>query len=84
MERERIIQVIKDQLALCGTNPETDRYWVTFTADDARLILELLKNKKGSIPISWLKEKLTDHPELSYALTDGIQEVLTAWEHRND
>ncbi len=36
-----------------------------------------------AIPVSWLKEKLTRHPELSYAETDGIQYVLDMWEARH-
>ena len=33
-----------------------------------------------AIPVEWLKEKLTNHPELSYAVTDGINNVLDLWE----
>lgn len=36
-----------------------------------------------AIPVEWLKEKLTGHPELSYSITDGIQNVLDLWEARN-
>ena len=32
-----------------------------------------------AIPVNWLKEKLTNHPEISYAITDGIIEVLNLW-----
>lgn len=32
------------------------------------------------IPIEWLEEKLTNHPELPYAVTDGIIMVLELWE----
>ena len=45
--------------------------------DDA---IALLKEQEESIPISWLKEKLEGHPELSYAVTDGIINVLDLWE----
>ena len=44
--------------------------------------LELLKGQEESIPVSWLKEKLEGHPELSYAVTDGINNVLDLWEGR--
>lgn len=50
--RKRIIQVLKDQIALCGSDQEkertwqTERTWVTFTADDARRILKMLKKRK--------------------------------------
>lgn len=41
-----------------------------------------------AIPIEWLEEKLTSHPELSYAITDGINNVLDLWrteqEEQND
>ena len=36
-----------------------------------------------AIPVYWLKEKLTGHPELRYATTDGICEVLRLWSERN-
>lgn len=45
-DRERIVQVLKDQIALCGPDPERDRWWVTFTADDARWILEILSRQE--------------------------------------
>lgn len=45
-------------------------------------ILELLKEQKKSIPISWLTEKLEGHPELPYAVTDGIINVLELWKGR--
>lgn len=45
-DRERIVQVLKDQIALCGPDPERDRWWVTFTADDARRILEILSRQE--------------------------------------
>lgn len=32
-----------------------------------------------AIPIEWLEEKLTGHPELPYAITDGITNVLDLW-----
>lgn len=35
-----------------------------------------------AIPVSWLKEKLTGHPEIRYATTDGICEVLRLWSER--
>ena len=37
-----------------------------------------------AIPVEWLKEKLTGHPEISYALTDAIITVLEAWEQRKE
>ena len=42
--------------------------------------LEKLNEQKETIPISWLKEKLDGHPELPYAVTDGIANVLAIWE----
>lgn len=33
-----------------------------------------------AVPVAWLKEKLTGHPELSYSVTDAIQNVLDLWE----
>ena len=49
------------------------------TIDDA---IELLKEQEELIPASWLKEKLEGHPELPYAVTDGINNVLDLWERR--
>ena len=44
--------------------------------------IALLKEQEASIPVSWLKEKLKGHSELSYAITDGISNVLDLWEGR--
>lgn len=35
-----------------------------------------------AIPVSWLKEMLSGHPEIPYSVTDGIIRVLTLWEGR--
>ena len=32
-----------------------------------------------AIPIAWLEEKLTNHPEIPYVVTDGIVAVLDMW-----
>ena len=40
------------------------------------------REKRDAIPIKWLEEKLTNHPELSYATSDGIKEVLNLWDMR--
>lgn len=44
--------------------------------------ISLLKEQEESIPVSWLTEKLEGHPELPYAVTDGINWVLDLWEGR--
>lgn len=36
-----------------------------------------------AIPVDWLREKLTNHPEIPYSTTDGIIKVLDLWEERN-
>ena len=46
------------------------------------MAIESLKTE--AIPVEWLKEKLTGHPEISYALTDAIITVLEAWEQRKE
>lgn len=38
-----------------------------------------IRPKTDAIPVEWLKEKLVNHPELSYSLTDGIINVLDFW-----
>ena len=45
-DRERIIQVFKDQIKLCGPDPEKDRWWVTMTADDSKMIVKWLSEKE--------------------------------------
>lgn len=60
--RKRIIQGLKDQIALCGSDPETERTWVTFTANDARRILKMLKKRKkpdGTLGIIQTADSLT-------------------------
>lgn len=37
-----------------------------------------------AIPIDWLKEKLTNNPEIPYSTTDGIITVLNLWEKRKN
>jgi hypothetical protein len=37
-----------------------------------------------AIPTSWLKEKLVNHPEITYATSDGICAVLRLWGERKD
>lgn len=44
--------------------------------------IALLKEQEESIPVSWLTEKLEGHPELSYSVTDAINNVLDLWEGR--
>ena len=44
--RNRLITVLEQQIALCGTDDEHDRTTVYLTADDARRI------------VSWLKEQI--------------------------
>ncbi len=41
--------------------------------------LEKRDKPKESIPISWLEEMLDGHPELPYAVTDGITNVISLW-----
>lgn len=36
----------------------------------------------NAIPVDWLKQKLTNHPEIPYSVTDGIITVLNLWEER--
>lgn len=59
---------------LCSTN--------YCTADLTSDALAMLKEQEESIPVSWLKEKLVGHPEIPYATTDGIIDILDMWEWR--
>lgn len=36
-----------------------------------------------AVPVSWLEEKLTNHSEIPYAATDGINAVLDMWREEN-
>ena len=48
--------------------------------------MEALERQIGQeelIPISWLEEKLVGHPELPYATTDGIANVISLWNDRH-
>ena len=79
MDREKVISEIEEEIRL-------GEFW----DDDYRMIdlqllkdvLILMKEQEESIPVSWLKEKLEGHPELPYAVTDGINNVLNLWEGR--
>ena len=35
-----------------------------------------------AIPVDWLEEKLANHPEIPYSVTDSIVEILNLWERR--
>ena len=67
-DRKRIIQVFKDQIALCG--PE--RMWVTMTADDSKKILawleaydKLVERHKALVDMSdELYTELRSRPEI--------------------
>ena len=37
-----------------------------------------------AIPVEWLREKMIDHPELLYSVTDGIQAVLDIWNEEQE
>lgn len=39
--------------------------------------------RKDAIPIEWMVEKLTGHPELSYTFTDGVISVIDVWNKEN-
>ena len=46
VDRNRLITVLEQQIALCGTDDEHDRITVYLTADDARRIVGWLKEQK--------------------------------------
>jgi len=37
-----------------------------------------------AVPVEWLEEKLTNHPEIPYAVIDGINAVLDMWREEAD
>lgn len=77
-EREDTIERIERVLILTHENSMT----VTIPRLTAERAVSMLKEQEESIPVSWLTEKLEGHPELSYAVTDGINNVLDLWEGR--
>lgn len=96
MENERLISLdavinkLKYERQNCKPVEVFDDY---FTEYKKRLIPRLLNDvivylenhpTVDAIPVSWLKEKLTNHPEISYATSDGICAVLHLWEGRKD
>lgn len=76
-DRENVINDLQD-----AVNDD----WMWQHADYYALTMEraiaLLKEQEESIPVSWLKEKLVGHPEIPYAVTDGIIAILDMWEGR--
>ena len=46
---ERIITVIEEQIALCGTDGEHERITVYMTADDSKRIIKWLKAYKEGV-----------------------------------
>lgn len=73
-EKERIKQVIKDQLKLCGPDPEKDRWWVTFTADDARRILEYLGNEDAEKNPA---EQIMNYLKMAYVGAHAFDDIET-------
>ena len=49
VDRNRLITVLEQQIAMCGTDDEHDRITVYLTADDARRIVGWLKEQKPII-----------------------------------
>lgn len=68
-EKEEAIELLK------GLKEEITWFEIGQALDMAIEALE-----QDTIPVKWLEEKLTGHPELSYSLTDGIIAVLDFWE----
>lgn len=58
-DKDRIIQVLKDQIALCGDDPEKERYSVTFTKDDAKLILKSLQDCSSTLGTNITEKGIT-------------------------
>lgn len=50
-----------------------------FCSEDAKEVVDKMPTV-DAIPASWLHEKLTGHPEISYSITDSIIKVLNLWE----
>ena len=84
MDREKVIKGLEyhlKELSIGKTCFECP-YWGDNPCE-TQLIADaivLLKKQEESIPVSWLEEKLVDHLELPYAITDGIVNVLELWE----
>ena len=72
MSREEAIDILKDW----------DGYFIGHSSDDVYDALDMAIKalEQDTIPVEWLEEKLVGHPELCYAVTDGINNVLELWE----
>lgn len=90
MDREKVIEGLEFTKAMITFNPSTGEdiepgnlNEEDKTSYDACVgAIALLKEQEELIPVSWLKEKLEGHPELPYAVTDGINNVLDLWKGR--
>ena len=74
MTNKEAIWRIKDHMIVHSLNEER----AIKITEALNMAIEALE--QDAIPVKWLEEKLTGHPELSYSLTDGIIAVLDFWE----
>lgn len=74
-DKQEAIKLLRGKCV--GKYPSTFMMGLFAAADEIEKLPET-----DAIPVSWLKEKLTGHPEMRYATSDGICEVLRLWEER--
>lgn len=81
LDRGKVAENLAEYLEMCIRNRVISESFseVIISLTKAEEIFVLLKEQEESIPVSWLTEKLEGHPELSYAVTDGIINVLDLW-----
>ena len=75
MTREEAREYIYDMI--CDIH-DNSNYSIT-DKENAALNMAIEALTQDAIPVKWLEEKLTGHPELSYSITDGIIAVLDLW-----
>ena len=76
IDREKVIETLQYMISEDCTETQFDYI------DEIEAAIAMLKEQEESIPVSWLKEKLVGHPELPYATTDGIIDILNMWGRR--
>lgn len=74
MTREEAIEILEDMIDYQWGFADYEK---PIAIRALHMAIEALS--KDAIPISWLEEKLTGHPEIPYSVTDGINDVLDLW-----
>ena len=77
-----LINISTDDYQEIIRDKELDKRSLTFW--ERKVADGVILSKDEYIPVAWLREKLTNHPEIPYSITDGINNVLDFWERNKD